>query len=83
MSDERTQRVRNDLSRVTDWLLLGREIANGEHMARLAAYGVTTIINAACEVSDRTLCEQHRLGYYHLYWSDDQQPKSRTRCCMC
>jgi protein-tyrosine phosphatase len=45
-------------------------------MARLAARGVTTVMNAACEVSDRTLCEQHRLGYYHLHWYDDQQPKS-------
>jgi hypothetical protein len=36
-------------------------------MARLATHGVTTVINAACEVSDRALCEQHRLGYHHLH----------------
>jgi len=61
---------------VTDWLLIGSEIANAEHMARLAAQGVTTVINAACEVSGRQLCERYSLGYYHLYWYDDQQPKS-------
>jgi protein-tyrosine phosphatase len=71
MSDER-----DDVSHVTEWLLLGGEISNAEHMARLAAQGVTTVINAACEVSDRKLCERYNLGYYHLYWYDDQQPKS-------
>ncbi len=76
MSDQQEVQRSDDLSRVTDWLLLGGEIATGEHMARLAAHGVTTIINAAFEVSDRTLCEQQRLGYYHLYWADDLQPKS-------
>jgi hypothetical protein len=45
-------------------------------MSRLAAQGVTTVINAACEVSDRNLCERYSLGYYHLYWYDDQQTKS-------
>jgi protein-tyrosine phosphatase len=45
-------------------------------MARLAAQGVTTVINAACEVSDRQLRERCGLGYYHLYWYDDRQPKS-------
>jgi protein-tyrosine phosphatase len=76
MGDHQVASTPDDLSHVTDWLLLGGEIANAERMARLAAQGVTTIINAACEVSDRTLCEQHHLGYYHLYWYDDQQPKS-------
>jgi protein-tyrosine phosphatase len=76
VSDEQKERMRDDLSRVTDWLLLGGEIVNDEHMARLAAQAVTTVINAACEVSDRTLCERHHLGYYHLYWYDDRQPKS-------
>jgi protein-tyrosine phosphatase len=68
--------VRDDLSQVTEWLLLGGEISDAEHMSRLAAQGVTTVINAACEVSDRKLCERYSLGYYHLYWYDDQQTKS-------
>jgi protein-tyrosine phosphatase len=76
MSDRQEDYTRDNLSRVTDWLLVGGGIANAEHLARLAAHGVTTVINAACEVSDRALCAQHRLGYYHLYWYDDQQPKS-------
>ena len=61
MSDEQEKQMRDDLSRVTDWLLLGGEIVNDEHMARHAEQGVTTVINAACEVSDRTLCDQHHL----------------------
>ncbi len=76
MSDQREDHARDDLSRVTDWLLLGGEIANAGNIALLAAEGVTTVINAACEVSDRRLCDPHHLGYYHLYWYDDQQPKS-------
>jgi protein-tyrosine phosphatase len=76
MSDRQEDDARDNFSRVTEWLLVGGEIANVEHMARLAARGVTTVINAACEVSDRVLCEQRRLGYYHLYWYDDQRPKS-------
>jgi protein-tyrosine phosphatase len=71
MSDER-----DDISHVTEWLLLGGEISSAEHMARLTTQGITTIINAACEVSDRMLCERYSLGYYHLYWYDDLQPKS-------
>jgi protein-tyrosine phosphatase len=66
----------DNLSRVTEWLLLGGEIANADHMAYLAAQGVTTVVNAAGEVSDRELCELYSLGYYHLYWYDDQQPKA-------
>jgi protein-tyrosine phosphatase len=76
MSDQKAEHAHDDPSHVTDWLLLGGEIANADQMARLAAQGVTTVINAACEVSDRTLCERYCLGYYHLYWYDDQQPKS-------
>jgi protein-tyrosine phosphatase len=76
LSDRQEDHARDNLSRVTDWLLVGGEIANVEHMARLVAQGVTTVINAACEVSDRQLCERYGLGYYHLYWYDDWQPKS-------
>src|SRR5262245_40463431 len=76
MGDEQNERTRDNLSRMTDWLLLGGEILHEEHMVRLAAQGVATVINAALEVSDRTLCVRHHLGYYHLYWFDDQQPKS-------
>ncbi len=76
MSDQKEEHARDNVSRVTEWLLLGGEIANAEHMARLAAQGVTTVINAACEVSDRQLCERYGLGYYHLYWYDDLQSKS-------
>jgi protein-tyrosine phosphatase len=76
MSDHKEEDVRDDLSRVTEWLFVGGEISSSERMARLAAQGVTTIINAACEVSDSALCERHGLGYYHLHWYDDQQPKS-------
>jgi protein-tyrosine phosphatase len=76
VSDKKEEHTRDDLSRVTEWLLIGGEIANVDHMARLTAHGVTTVINAACAVSDRKLCEQYSLGYYHLYWYDDQQPKS-------
>jgi hypothetical protein len=76
VSDQQVEPVRDDLSRVTDWLLLGGEIVDEDSMTRLAARGVTTVINAAFEVSDRVLCDQHRLGYYHLCWFDDQQPKS-------
>jgi protein-tyrosine phosphatase len=76
MSDQKEEDARVNLSRVTEWLLIGGEIASAEHMAQLAAQGVTTIINAACEVSDRKLCDQYSLGYYHLYWYDDQQLKS-------
>jgi protein-tyrosine phosphatase len=76
LSDQQEDHARDNLSRVTDWLLIGSEIANVEHMARLVAQGVTTVINAACEVSDRQLCERYGLGYYHLYWYDDRQPKA-------
>jgi protein-tyrosine phosphatase len=76
LSNPLEDHTRDDLSRVTDWLLIGGAISDAEHMARLAAQGITTVINAACEVSDRKLCERHSLGYYHLYWYDDQQPKS-------
>ena len=76
MSDRKEEDAHDDFSHVADWLFVGGQITDSEHMARLAARGVTTVINAACEVSDRTLCEQHALGYYHLYWYEDQQPKS-------
>jgi protein-tyrosine phosphatase len=76
MSDEKVEHARDNVSHVTEWLLLGGEISNAEHMARLATQGVTTVVNAASEVSDRKLCEQYSLGYYHLYWYDDQQTKS-------
>jgi hypothetical protein len=72
MSDRQEDNAHDSLSRVTDWLLVGGEIATAEHMTRLAAHGVTTVISAACEVSDRALGEQHRLGCYHLCWYDDQ-----------
>ncbi len=75
MGDSKITDVWYDVSRVADWLLVGGEIGDGEQMAWLKAQGVTTIINAACEVSDRRLCEQHELGYYHMYWYDDQQHK--------
>jgi protein-tyrosine phosphatase len=65
-----------DVSRVADWLLVGGEIGSAEHMGWLKEQGVTTVINAACEVSDIRLCEQHELGYYHMYWYDDQKHKS-------
>lgn len=68
-----------DVSRVTDWLLVGGEIGSAEHMAWLAGQGVTTVINTACEVSDRKLCEPHQLGYYHMYWYDDQQLKPSSQ----
>ena len=76
MSDQQAEHAPDDVSHVTEWLLLGGEISDAEHMARLAAQGVTTVINAACEVSDRKLCERYNLGYYHLFWYDDQQTKS-------
>ncbi|HEX6819007.1 MAG TPA: dual specificity protein phosphatase [Ktedonobacterales bacterium] len=68
-----------DVSRVADWLLVGGEIGSAEHIAWLAGQGVTTVINAACEVSDRKHCEQHQLGYYHMYWYDDQQHKPSSQ----
>jgi hypothetical protein len=55
MSDHKEEDVRDDLSRVTEWLFVGGEISSSERMARLAAQGVTTIINVACEVSDSAL----------------------------
>lgn len=64
------------VSRVADWLLLGGNIAGREHMAWLREQGVTHIISAACELSDRRLCDEHDLRYFHLYWHDDRQPKS-------
>ena len=75
MGDDRGTNPWYDVSRVTDWLLVGGEIGSAEHMAWLKGQGVTTVINAACEVSDRRLCEQHELGYYHMYWYDDEQHK--------
>src|SRR5689334_11180206 len=59
MSARKEEDAHDDLSHVADWLFVGGQITDSEHMARLAARGVTTVINAACEVSDRTLCEQH------------------------
>jgi protein-tyrosine phosphatase len=76
MNDQKEEHARDDVSHVTEWLLVGGEISNMEQMARLAAQGVTTVINVACEVSDRKLCERYSLGYYHLSWYDDQQTKS-------
>ena len=75
MSNDTTTAQWYDVSRVTDWLLVGGEIGSAEHMAWLAEQGVTTVINAACEVSDRQFCEQRQFGYYHMYWYDDQQHK--------
>lgn len=69
------------VSRVTDWLLLGGDIASAEHMGWLRDQGVTHIICAACELSDRKLCASHDLRYYHLYWHDDRQPKSAGELC--
>ena len=63
------------VSRVTDWLLLGGDIASAEHMGWLRDQGVTHVICAACELSDRRLCDAHDLRYFHLYWYDDRQPK--------
>jgi hypothetical protein len=37
MSDHREERTRDNLSHVTEWLLLGGEIANADQMARLTA----------------------------------------------
>ncbi len=53
MSNDTTTAQWYDVSRVTDWLLVGGEISSAEHMAWLAEQGVTTVISAACEVSDR------------------------------
>jgi len=76
MSNDTIAGVWYDVSRVAAWLFVGGEIGSAEHMGWLKEQGVTTIINAACEVSDRRFCEQHELGYYHMYWYDDQQHKS-------
>lgn len=79
MSNDTTTGQWYDVSRVTEWLLVGGEVCDAEHMEWLVAQGVTTVINAACEVSDRTLCEQRQLGYYHMYWYDDQQHKPSSQ----
>jgi protein-tyrosine phosphatase len=76
MSNESSTSTWYDISRVADWLYVGGEIGRAEHTAWLKYRGVTTVINEACEVSDRRFCEQHQLGYYHMFWYDDQQPKS-------
>src|SRR5262249_56113573 len=63
------------VSRVTERLFLGGAISGQDHMAWLAAQGVTHVISAAGELSDRTLCNACDLGYYHLHWYDDKQSK--------
>ncbi|HEX6797135.1 MAG TPA: dual specificity protein phosphatase [Ktedonobacterales bacterium] len=69
------------VSRVADWLLLGGHIPGPEHIGWLREQGVTHVICAACELSDRRLCDEHDLRYYHLYWHDDRQPKSAGELC--
>jgi protein-tyrosine phosphatase len=76
MSNDTIASTWYDVSRVADWLLVGGEIGSAEHMAWLKDRGVTSVINAACEVSDLRLCEQYALGYHHISWYDDQQHKS-------
>lgn len=69
------------VARVTDWLLLGGEIPGPEHMGWLREQGVTHVICAAGELSDRQLCAEHDLRYYQLYWHDDRQPKPTGELC--
>lgn len=64
-----------DVARVTDRLLVGGAIAGRDHAAWLAGQGVTDVISAAVELSDRAACTRHRLGYHHVLWYDDKQLK--------
>jgi hypothetical protein len=64
-----------DVARVTDRLLVGGAIAGRDHAAWLAGQGVTDVISAAVELSDRAACARHHLGYRHVLWYDDKQLK--------
>jgi hypothetical protein len=64
-----------DVARVTDRLLVGSAIAGRDHAAWLAGQGITDVISAAVELSDRAACVRHRLGYHHVLWYDDKQLK--------
>src|SRR5690349_3659349 len=64
-----------DVACVTDRLLVGGAIAGRDHAAWLAGQGVTDVISAAVELSDRAACARHRLGYRHVLWYDDKQLK--------
>lgn len=64
-----------NVANVTDRLLVGGAIAVRGHAAWLAGQGVTDVISAAVELSDRATCARHRLGYRHVLWYDDKQLK--------
>jgi len=51
------------VSRVKEPLCLGGAISGRDHTAWLAAQGVTHLISAAGELSDRALCRACDLGY--------------------
>lgn len=63
------------VSPVNERLIIGGQVNSFEHMAWLAQQGITHVISAAAQASDRLLCDHYRLGYYHVYWHDDGQPK--------
>jgi hypothetical protein len=68
MSDQQEDHAGDNLSRVTDWLLVGGGIATVEHLARLAAHGITTCASSIAWVS--TTCTATMTSSY------DDQPKS-------
>ena len=63
------------VSRITDHLYLGGYIGGRERADWLVEQGITHVISAAIELSDRVACAERSLGYRHLYWHDDKQLK--------
>jgi hypothetical protein len=63
------------VSCVTDWLFIGGSIGAADQVRWLKAQGVTHVISAAIEHSDRDWCRKHGLGYCHVLWHDDSQFK--------
>jgi hypothetical protein len=63
------------VSYVTERLCLGGHIGGRGHADWLVEQGITHVISAAIELSDRVACAERSLGYRHLYWHDDKQLK--------
>lgn len=63
------------VSRITERLYLGGHNGVLAPADWLVAQGITHVISAAIELSDRVACAERGLGYRHLYWHDDKQLK--------
>lgn len=55
--------------------VLGGGITGDDEMRWLAEQRVTHVISVARELDDTALCVPDEMGFFHLDWDDDAQPK--------